>query len=181
MSAKLREFACFSFSSMPNARRMYKPCHDCSSISTKSGFEQLTYIHCTTIWQNYSFYKKNDPPNGIKNYSARSQISSRQTPQSCSLPAKMPFQSKVGPQYHSPLSLVLLLIYILLIFTFFTFSSPCIFYSVFCFRTWHFPLFWLAVIAFALSFRSFLWFWIGKEPEEVWTASYYRRVSFFAL
>lgn len=103
MSAKLREFACLSFSSMPNARRMYKPCHDCSSISTKSGFEQLTYIHCTTICQNYSFYKKIDPPNGIQNYSARSQISSRQTPQSCSLQAKMPFQSKVGPQNHSSL------------------------------------------------------------------------------
>lgn len=118
-----------------------------------------------------AFTKKNDPPNGIQNYSARSRISSRQTPQSCSLRAKMPFQSKVGPQYRSPLSLVLLLIYIWLIFTFFTFSFPCIFYSVFCFRTWHFPLFWLAVIAFALSFRSSLWLWIGKEPEEVWTAS----------
>lgn len=58
MSAKVREFVCLSFSSAPNAHRMRKPCHDCSSVSTKSGFEQLTYIHCTTICQNYSFYKK---------------------------------------------------------------------------------------------------------------------------
>lgn len=179
MPAKVREFACLSFSSAPNARRMHKPCHNCSSISTKSAFEQLIYIHCTTIDVKITAFTKNDLPNGIQNDSASSEISSRQTSQSCSLQDNTPFQSKAGPQYHSSLSFSPSFSFW---FIFYCFSLSLHFLSLhllfsILFQDLAFPSFWLAVIAFALSFALFSGLGRLRNGGGFRTACY-RHVSF---
>lgn len=71
-------------------------------------------------------------------------------------------------------------------FIFYWFSLSLHFLSlhllfIILFQDLAFPSFWLAVIAFALSFRSFLWFWIGKEPEEVWDCKLLQACVILAL
>ncbi len=115
-----------------------------------------TYIHCTTIDVKITAFTKNDPPNGIQNDSSSSEISSILFPSGqCAFPIQSwSTVSRLSLSLSPSFSFWFIFDWISLSLHF---LSLHLLFSI-LFQDLAFPSFWLAVIAFALSFRSFLWF-----------------------